>query len=702
MRTKLRSIDPPPRRERAGRYPSTRWAAGLLALALPGIASAAAHDGVESMVIYGRADRQVGVAAAASEGRIAGADLALRPIGRVGELLEAVPGLIATQHSGPGKSNQLFLRGFNLDHGTDFAVHLDDVPLNFRTHGHGQGYLDLNVLIPELVESIDFRKGPYRAGVGDFSSAGASFLRTFDQLPDSIASLTIGEERFVRGLVAANVEVPVGEALVAVEGKTYDDPFDLDADLLHVNAFAKWTRPLGGGTLRASALGYHAEWNSTDQIPRRAIRSGAVSRLGFIDPDLGGETTRVGATLAWQEDADDPIAMSGYLIYYRFKLFSNFTYFLDDDANGDEFAQRDERIAWGARATKDWSADALGRPARFRAGFETRLDVITDVGLFRSSGRQRRSVVRSDDVDEWSGALFGEATWSPFEWMTWRAGVRGDLYVFHVDTHGGIGASTNGGTAVDGLVSPKLSLVLRPHEAVELYLNGGGGFHSNDARGTTIRVDPIEDAVVDDVDPLARQWGAEVGARWQPDPRLHFTTALWWLNSASELVFVGDAGTTEAQGSSRRYGVELNGFLRPVEWLAFDASYSRSWADFRSTPSGNDRIPGAIESVVSAGATVTAGPVSGSLRLRHFGAYPLIEDNTRRAGGTTLVNLGANYDWGRLRFGLTVLNLFDSKDSDIEYFFASRLSGEPAAGEDDVHLHPVAPRMVRATLAARF
>ena len=370
--------------------------------------------------------------------------------------------------------------------------------------------------------------------------------------------------------------------------------------------------------------------------------------------------------------------------------------------NGDEFAQRDERVVWGARATKDWSADPLGRPATLQAGFETRLDVITDVGLFRTAGRERLSTVRRDDVDEWSGALFGEATWSPFEWMTWRAGLRGDLYVFDVDTKGGTGAFTNGGTAVDGLVSPKLSLVLRPHEQVELYLNAGGGFHSNDARGTTIRIDPVEDERIDDVDPLARQWGAEFGARWQPDSRLHVTSAFWWLNSESELVFVGDAGTTEAQGSSRRYGVELTGFLRPVDWLAFDASYSRSWADFRSTPSGEDRIPGAIESVVSAGATVTAGSLTGSLRVRHFGAYPLIEDNTQRAGGTTLVNLGANYDWGRLRFGVTVLNLFDTEDSDIEYFFASRLPGEPAEGVEDVHLHPVTPRMVRATVAARF
>ncbi len=424
-------------------------------------------------------------------------------------------------------------------------------------------------------------------------------MRTVDRLPESIASFTIGEDRYLRGLVATNIPVEEGDLFFALEGKTFDDPFRLDADLLHINGFAKRTLPVAGGRLQASLLGYHAEWTSTDQIPRRALEAGLVSRLGFLDPDLGGETTRVGATIDWRQEAEDPLALSTYLIYYRFKLFSNFTYFLDDAREG-------------------------------------------------------------------------------------------------------MGAFTNSGREVDGLVSPKLSLAVRPHEHIELYLNGGGGFHSNDARGTTIDIDPVNGDAVDAVDPLARQWGAEFGARWQPSFRLHLTSTVWWLNSESELLFVGDAGTTEPQGSSRRYGVELTGFLRPVDWLAFDATYTRSWADFRSRPSGSDRIPGAIESVVSAGATVTAGSFSGSLRVRHFGAYPLIAENTQRAGGTTLLNLGTSYEWDFFRVNITVINLLDSKDSDIEYFFRSRLPGEPAAGVEDVHSHPVAPRQVRATFVARF
>ena len=664
-------------------------------------AAAAEENGVESMVVYGRAEEQLGVATAASEGRVARADLELRPLARVGELLETIPGVIATQHSGPGKGNQIFLRGFNLDHGTDFAAHFDGVPVNFRTHAHGQGYLDLNFVIPELVEAIDFRKGPYRADVGDFASAGSSFMKTFDQLPDSLALVTIGEDRYVRGLVAANVPSRAGDLLVALETKTFEDPFDLDADLLHINAFAKLTRPLADGTLRVSALGYHAEWTSTDQVPRRAIESGLIPRLGFIDPDLGGETTRAGLTVSWQEDSTAPLALSTYLLYYRLKLFSNFTYFLDDTVNGDEFAQRDERIAWGGQASKRWDLALFERPLEIVTGMDTRLDVIPDISLMKTAARSRVSTTRRDNVTEWSGSLYSEARWTPFEWMSWMVGVRGDLFVFDVDARDGLGQETNSGREVDGLVSPKLSLVLRPHEQVEVYLNGGGGFHSNDARGTTIRIDPASGELVDDVDPLARQWGAEIGTRWQPDDRFHLTGAFWFLRSESELVFVGDAGTTEPQGSSRRYGVELTGFLRPFDWIAFDASYAFSNADFTSEPSGRDRVTGALETVITAGATVTAGPWSGSLRVRHFGAYPLIEDNTQRAGSTTLLNLGANYDWKQLRFGVTVINLLDSKDNDIEYFFESQLAGETAP-EEDVHLHPAAPRQVRATLTARF
>ncbi|MBY0402059.1 TonB-dependent receptor plug domain-containing protein [Myxococcota bacterium] len=662
--------------------------------------SAAESAATEEVIVYGRAADQIGFASAGSEGRVGQADLALRPIGRVGELLESVPGLIATQHSGSGKANQYFLRGFNLDHGTDFATFFDGVPVNFRTHAHGQGYTDLNFVIPELVETIDYRKGPYRADVGDFGSAGAAFMKTFDRLPESIALVTYGQYDYVRGLAASSFEAGEGEGIVALEGRTNQGPFQLDANLLHVNGFGKWTAPVAHGTLRASASGYYATWNSTDQIPDRAIGSPdpsiRVSRLGYIDPDLGGRTTRAVVNLDWQQEEDEtPLALSTYLLYYDFDLFSNFTYFLDDPVNGDQFRQTDRRFTWGGKASQDFLPKLFGMPVEIRTGFDTRLDRIPDLGLYRTRERRRVSTVRRDAVTEWSGALFGEARVEPVEWLTLIAGLRGDLFAFDVNTRAGVDAGIDSGGEVDGLVSPKLAVIVRPHADFELYLNGGGGYHSNDARGTTTRVDPA--------DPLVRQWGTELGGRWQPNALVHFTTVVWFLKSKSELVFVGDAGTTEPSGRSQRFGVELTGFLRPVPWLALDASYSWSDARFDGLPSGRDRVPLALEHVVSAGATVTAGAFSSSLRLRHFAAYPLIEDNSQRAGSTTLVNLGAAYTWRRLTFDLTVVNLFDSMDNDIQYFYASRLNlTEPAAGVPDTHRHPVEPRQLRGTLKLAF
>ncbi|MBK7951479.1 MAG: TonB-dependent receptor [Deltaproteobacteria bacterium] len=297
-------------------------------------------------------------------------------------------------------------------------------------------------------------------------------------------------------------------------------------------------------------------------------------------------------------------------------------------------------------------------------------------------------------MTEWSGALFGEARHAPLDWLSVVAGLRGDLFAFDVDTRGGASAGVDSGGEVDALLSPKLAVIVRPHEQVELYLNGGGGYHSNDARGTTAQVDPV--------DPLVRQWGTEAGARWQPDSRFHVTSVFWFLDSDSELVFVGDAGSTEAKGSSRRFGVELTGFVRPVPWLALDAAYSWSDARFDTLPDGADKIPGGLEHVVSAGATVTLGSFSTSLRLRHFAAYPLIEDDTQRAGSTTLVQFGTAYTWRRVTLDLAVVNLFDSKDNDIQYFYASRLNlAEPVGGIDDTHRHPVEPRQLRGTVEDR-
>ena len=278
------------------------------------------------IVVTGRATDLIGSATAASEGIVGKVDLDDRPIQRIAELLEVIPGFIATQHSGGGKANQYFLRGFNLDHGTDFAAFHDGVPVNMRTHGHGQGYLDLSFVIPELIDSVSFAKGPYRAENGDFATAGAARFKTVDTLDAPFAKAEIGTSDYYRFVAAGSTKLGAGDILLGVEARYDDGPYDLSQKVRLFSGFAKWTGPLGSGTLRASATSYRVNFRSSEQIPLRAIESGQIGRFGFFDDDLGGETTRIGAVLNWTNNSPEPLNLLAYAHYYDFRLTSNFTY----------------------------------------------------------------------------------------------------------------------------------------------------------------------------------------------------------------------------------------------------------------------------------------------------------------------------------------------------------------------------------------
>lgn len=286
---------------------------------------------LDKIAITGRAEDLTGIAKSASQGRISHAQFDKRPLLRGGEVLEVVPGMLATQHSGPGKANQYFLRGFNLDHGTDFSVTVDGIPLNLPTHGHGQGYLDLNSLIPEMVETIEFQKGPYYVGAGDFSSAGNARIQTFNRLPQGIAKLTLGEDDFYRGLFAHSSRLGEGNLLYAGEFNFYDGPWVHPNDSEKYNGLVKYT--VGdrsqGLTLMGSA--YHARWDATDQIPRRAVEQGLISPLGTIDPTNGGESSRYSLGMNWRHHrVNTSTHVTAYGFYYDLNLYSNFTFFLDD------------------------------------------------------------------------------------------------------------------------------------------------------------------------------------------------------------------------------------------------------------------------------------------------------------------------------------------------------------------------------------
>ncbi len=631
---------------------------------------------VEELVVYGRAERMIGQTTSASEGLVGYDDIQLPPMLRVGELVEAVPGMVATQHSGTGKANQYFIRGFNLDHGTDFSAKLEGVPINLRSHGHGQGYLDLNFLIPEMVETMRYHRGPYAAEIGDFSSAASVEFGLYDRLAETLLSATVGEYGYYRGLGAGSTQIGETTLTGAVDFTGYEGPWDIDEDLEQFKFIGIYSRKAGPADIRMTLQGYDSKWNATDQIPQRAVDSGLIGPLGAIDDNLGGETSRFALTGLFDFGA---WSINAYVVDYDFTLFSNFTYFLDDPLLGDEFEQRDNRRLYGLSIQGgDEPAKAVGNLA-LRWGGDLRYDDIDEVGLYGTAARVRTDIVRQDRVEELSLSAWGEAEWVLSERLRALLGIRADWY--------------------DSILSPKATIAWRFSEHLETYINYGRGFHSNDVRGATISVDPLSGDPVDSVPVLVRSDGAELGLRFEQGHNFNATLTLFWLELDSELVYVGDAGTTEVNDTTERVGFESALFWQANQWLAVNAAYTNTDARFKVDQGGGREIPGAVKATATLGLNaVWQNGFSASARLRWLGEAPLLEDNSVRSDDSLLVNAGVAYRRGRAEFHLDVFNLLDADDNDIAYFYASRLYGEPAAGVEDQHFHPLEPRSIRATV----
>ncbi len=643
----------------------------------------------------------LGIASTASSGVVTASEIEDRPVARPGDLAERVPGVIVSQHSGEGKANQYYVRGFNIDHGTDLAISVAGMPVNLPTNGHGQGYADLNFVIPELVGGIQYKKGTSFADEGDFSAAGAVHMNYLNVLDRPIAKAEAGEDGFGRVLLAASPSLGQGHLLAAFELERNDGPWVRPDDFRKVNGVVRYSQGSARSGFSLTGLFYDAKWSSTDQVPQRAIDRGEISRFGNIDPTDGGRSHRHSLVAAWQRGTARSVTrVEGFVSEYGLDLFSNFTYFLDDPENGDQFEQRDDRWLGGLSASRLWVIGGTARPTELTIGTQLRFDDVAPVGLYRTAGRARLSTVRQDDVRQASAAAYVQADtqWAPK--VRTVVGLRGDAYRFDVDSSD----PRNSGEETATRPSPKLSLALGPWSRTELYASYGWGFHSNDARGATITVDPSTGEPAERVDPLVRARGAELGLRTLAVKGLHATAALWQLDLDSELLFVGDAGTTEASRPSRRRGIELTADYAPRDWLKLDASYAFSRARFTDDDPAGDRIPGAIEGVFAAGAAVhDAGRWSGSLRVRFFGPRPLIEDDSVRSKASTLVNADVSFllkpGWS---IQASVFNLLDAKVSDIDYSYTSRLPGEPTDGVDDIHTHPSPPRTFRVGLVGSF
>jgi len=638
---------------------------------------------------------------AASAVRISGAEVNAVPFSRVGEALEAVPGLIVTQHSGEGKANQYFLRGFNLDHGTDLSIRIDGMPVNMPTHGHGQGYADINFMIPELIQSVNVRKGPYFADVGDFASAGALEIDYISKLPKNIAEMTNGLFGYHRGLAAGSTAVGAGTLLAAIEGVKYNGPWDVPDNVRKINGVMRYSQGTVTDGLTLTAMAYSNAWSSTDQVAQRALDQGVIGRFGSLDPTDGGVSSRFSLSGNFAHSSEyGQSKLSAYIVRSDLQLYNNFTYLLDNPVNGDQFNQLDRRTLGGfdARHAFDWRFG--GFETQTRVGMQTRYDDI-HVGLFKTEQRTPLSTVREDRVQEGNVGIWMDTTTRWTDWLRSTVGIREDIFAGRVlsDT------PENSGNAQASMASPKAGIVLGPWYKTEFYGNAGYGLHSNDIRGATITVDPIDKVTPQDRVPLlVRSKGAELGIRTKAVEGLTSSLAAFVLDFDSELLFVGDAGTTEASRPSRRVGVEWTNRYKPVSWLTFDLDVAYTRARFTDFDSAGDRIPGAPAWVASG--AITFGEETGwfgALKGRYFGPRPLIEDDSVRSLSSLIFNARAGYRFDNgLRVQFDVLNLFNARTNQIEYYYLSRLPGEPIGGVADRHVHPAEPLAVRLTLAGRF
>jgi hypothetical protein len=655
---------------------------------------------LDEIIIDGKADDLLGVTDSATKGRATPRDFLSRPLMRRGEILETIPGMMITQHAGGGKANQYFLRGFNLDHGTDFSISLEGMPLNMRTHAHGQGYTDLNPLIPELVQALDYAKGTYTAADGDLSSAGSANFLLWDVMPQNLIRLEFGEHNYYRALIAgtlpmeSKIEEGVSQGLTyALEYNYYDGPWAQAEEFNRWNGLLRWFKTDVDTKLSVTFMGYRGSWTSTDQIPSSLVNNGTLNAFDTMDRSAGGESERYSLNIAFEHRDDDVVTRANaYAIFYMLDLYSNFTYFLDDPVNGDQFQQAEQRWVLGGNVSRTWEKrEFLGIESDLTFGLQTRTDIIDGIGLWKTRERQRLSQVRQDDILESSIGLYGEATtrWTP--WFRTVLGLRGDLYYFEP-----LKSSVNGQDAeVAGIVSPKFSAILGPWKKSELYLNFGTGFHSNDARGVS--------AGRDAADPLVRTMGAEIGLRTQAIPDVTTTLAFFWLRSDSELIYVGDAGTNEPGPGSDRYGVELASYWRPSNWFSADAELALSRARLRDAPGGADHIPNSIpimfSSGINLGAQDNADGFFAGARIRMFANSPLEETNTVKGRDSVLVNATVGYRRKNWEAAVDCLNLLNRSDHDISYFYDSN----PGAGViSDTHIHPIEPRMFRLRVTYRF
>ena len=683
-------------------------------LANLGSAQAAGVPTLQEVTVSSASQDLTGVADSASEGTITARQLANRPLLRPAEVLETVPGMIVTQHSGDGKANQYFLRGFNLDHGSDFATHLMGMPANMVSHGHGQGYMDVNFLIPELIASIKYRKGVYAAEDGDFATTGSAPIDYRRRLEQSFVDLGLGQNNYRRLLAAGGHSLGNLNLLGAIEVAGNDGPWDQPENLAKTNGVLRLTSGTAANGFALTGMAYQAEWTATEHVPERAVTNGEIGRYGALSANDGGKTHRYSLSGDWASTTERGASKANlYVIDYALNLFSAPSGFINGP-QGDQHEQADERTVWGGEGSHTWFLGPQWKDTELMAGVQLRHDRIGKVGLYTTENRQRTATVREDRIEETAIAALVEARTQWTNWLRTTLGLRRDQISATATALGGQFNTSNGGDASASQTSPKLAITLGPFDLLgktEFYANWGHGFHSNDVRGATAVTNPQDGSPATAVPLIVKAKGREIGLRAAPLPGWNSSLAVWQMELASELVFIGDEGVTEPKGASRRHGVEWSNYLTPAEGWIVDADLAWSQARFNEVnpANGGRHVPNAIPLTASLGISAdNGGAWFGGLRLRYLGAYALEESATYKSTAFWMANLKAGYRFSpKLQLTLDVLNLFDRKANDIEYWGGActrseTLGGTCGGGIDGRLVHPLEPRTFRVGVRVGF
>lgn len=618
-------------------------------------------------------------------------DLKINPVNSSQEVLRFVPGLFIAQHAGGGKAEQMFLRGFDIDHGTDINISVDGMPVNMVSHAHGQGYADLHFLQPETIESIDFDKGPYNVAKGDLTTAGYVSFKTKDRMNNE-GALEIGQFNTQRMRASFSFLNNQKQSLyVSSSFLTSDGYFDSPQNFKRFNLMTKYTQWNVDSRFSIMLSHFNSRWNASGQIPQRAVDQGIIGRFGALDDTEGGNTDRTNLNFLHMQTLgnDAEISSNAWLSYYRFNLYSNFTFFLNDPENGDQINQRENRLLGGANTEYTQLFDVKSSSWKLKAGIGFRYDQINDLALYHTVSRRRIGTFALGDVGE--SSMFGYAGIN-IEWGKWMINPAVRLDYFHFDYDDHTLPEYTDPKVSKAIVSPKLNFIYHLNSNWQFLLKLGKGFHSNDARVVVAE---------DGKKVLPAAYGGDFGVQWKPHPSLMINAAAWYLWMQQEFVYVGDEAVVEPSGETRRIGCDFGLRWQFINRLYFQFDYTYSHARSIEEPKGNDYVPLAPVHTFVTGLSYQWKSLTASLKCRYLGDRPANEDYSLTAKGYFVADFNATYTYKRFTVGATIENLFNTSWDEAQFSTETRLKGEPEP-VTEMHFTPGTPFNARGFISVRF